>query len=112
MNEVNLLEQYQWEAKADEELRIPEAYIKELKFEIVVFSPKRDFTFRCKEFSQTKEGTWSFEGVIIDTSKRDSLGKVILKRLTYHPVLTLANVGFMVIPAPEGVGVSEVSEGD
>lgn len=101
MEKVDLRLQDQWEAKPDEELKIPEAYVRQLKFEIVVFSPKRDFTFRCKEFSQIKKGTWSFEGVIIDTSKRDQLGEVILKRLTYHPVVSLVNVGFMVIPAPE-----------
>jgi len=36
------------------------------------------------------------------------VGDVTLKRLTYHPVLSLVNVGFMVIPAPEGVEVPEV----
>jgi len=99
---IDLGLQNQWEAKPKEELKIPEAYIKDLKFEIVVFSPKRDFTFRCKGYSQDEGGAWSFEGAIIDTSKKDSQGEVYLKRLTYHPALSLVNVGFMVIPAPEG----------
>lgn len=103
MEQVDLRLQEQWEAQPDEELKIPEAYIKELKFEIVVFSPKRDFTFRCRDFKAKKHSTWLFEGVIIDTSKRNSLGEVTLKRLTYHPVVSLVNVGFMIIPAPEGV---------
>lgn len=113
MEKVDFRLQNQWEAKPEEELKIPEAYIRELKFEIVVFNPKRDFTFRCKDFKAKKDKTWTFEGVIIDTSKRNSLGEVTLKRLTYHPVLSLVNVGFMVIPAPEGIEVPEVQgEGD
>lgn len=109
MEKVNLRLQNQWEAKPEEELKIPETYVKELKFEIVVFSPKRDFTFRCKDFRAKKGKTWTFDGVIIDTSKRNPLGEVTLKRLTYHPVVSLVNVGFMVIPAPEGVEVAEVT---
>ena len=104
MEKVDLGLQNQWEAGSDEDLKIPEAYVKELKYEIVVFSPKRDFTFRCKDFKAKKGKTWTFENVIIDTSKRDSLGNVTLKRLTYHPVVSLVNVGFMVIPAPETEG--------
>lgn len=101
MMQVNLLEQNQWEAGPDEELKIPEAYIKDLLFEIVVFSPKRDFTFRCRDYSRAKSGAWTFGGVIIDTSKKDPKGEITLKRLTYHPTISLVNVGFMVIPAPE-----------
>jgi len=101
MKRLDLRLQNQWEAKPDEELKIPEAYIKELKFEIVVFSPKRDFTFRCRNFKIEEDKTWTFDCVIIDTSKRDSLGNATLKRLTYHPMVSLVNVGFMVIPAPE-----------
>lgn len=102
MEKVDLRLQNQWEAKPDEDLKIPEAYVRELKFEIVVFSPKKDFTFRCKDFKAKRGKTWTFDGVIIDSSKRDSLGNVTLKRLTYHPIVSLVNVGFMVLPAPEG----------
>ncbi|GAI33029.1 unnamed protein product, partial [marine sediment metagenome] len=35
-NQVNLQEQNQWEAGPGEELKIPELYIRQLKFEIVV----------------------------------------------------------------------------
>jgi len=93
--------QNQWQAGPDEEIKIPEAYVRQLKFEIVVFSPKRHFTFRCRDFKANEDKTWTFDGVIIDTSKRNSLGKPVLKRLTYHPVVSLCNVGFMVIPASE-----------
>ena len=110
--QISAVEQNQWEAGPDEELKIPEAYIKDLKFEVIVFTRKerggQDFTFRCKDYSPAEGGAWSFEGVIIDTSKRDSKGNVTLKRLTYHPALSLVNVGFMVVPAPEGV--SETGE--
>jgi len=103
MNEVNLLEQNQWEAKADEELSIPEVYIRQLKFEIVAFTLKKDFTFRCSEYEQVPSGAWRFGNVIIDTSKLDARGEVELKRVTYHPEIDLVNVPFMVMPAPEAV---------
>ncbi|MBA7711713.1 hypothetical protein ES703_120679 [subsurface metagenome] len=105
-NKVDMRLQNQWEAKPDEDLKIPEAYIRELKFEVVVFSSKRDFTFRCKDF-KAKSKTWLFEGVLIDTSKRNPQGEVYLKRLTYHPAISLVNVGFMIIPAPEGFEFSD-----
>ncbi|MBA7464964.1 hypothetical protein ES707_00122 [subsurface metagenome] len=110
--QISAGDQNQWEAGPDEELKIPEAYIKGLKFEVIVFTRKerggQDFTFRCKNYTLIKGGEVVFEWVIIDTSKRDSKGDVTLKRLTYHPVLSLVNVGFMVVPAPEGV--SETGE--
>lgn len=91
----------QWRSKPDEELKIPEAYIRDLKFEIVVFG-QREFTFRCRDYYPVKgKNTWAFEGVIIDTSTHDSLGNVKLKRITYHPAISLVNVPFMIIPAPE-----------
>ncbi|GAH99812.1 unnamed protein product, partial [marine sediment metagenome] len=69
-----LTTQNQWEAKPGEDLAIPEAYIKDLKYEIVVFTRKErggsDFTFRCKKYERDGDGQWRFGGVIIDTSKR------------------------------------------
>lgn len=96
----------QWEAKPEEELKIPEGYIKELKFEIIVFTRKerggQDFSFRCKKYYPADgEKAWSFENVVVDTSKRDPTGEVTLKRISYHPIISLVNIGFMVIPAPE-----------
>ncbi|MBA7465909.1 hypothetical protein ES707_01081 [subsurface metagenome] len=93
-------EQNQWEAGPDEELKIPEVLIRQLKYEIVVFTQKKDFTFRCSGFSLT-EGAWRFLNVIIDTSKLNAKGEVELKRVTYHPEVTLVNAPFMVLPAPE-----------
>ncbi len=114
MEKVDLRPQNQWQAGPDEELKIPEAYIKGLKFEVIVFTRKerggQDFTFRCKNYTLIKGGEAVFEWVIIDTSKRDSKGNVTLKRLTYHPALSLVNVGFMVVPAPEGTEVAGVTE--
>jgi hypothetical protein len=100
-NQVNLLEQNQWEAKPGEEIKIPEVYISRLKFEIVVFTMKKDFTFRCAEKEQLPGGGWRFANVIIDTSKLNPKGEVELQRFTYHPELELVNVPFMAIPAPE-----------
>jgi len=106
--QVNLAKQNQWEAKADEELSIPEVYITRLKFEIVAFTLKKDFTFRCSEYEQVPSGAWRFANVIIDTSKLNAQGEVELKRVTYHPEIELVNVPFMVMPAVEEVTPGEV----
>jgi len=98
---VDLNEQHQWEAAPDEELKIPEVFITQLKHEIVVFTEKKLFTFRCSRYKKRLRGEWLFENVIIDSSKREPQGEVELKRLTYHPKLSLVNVPFMVLPAVE-----------
>ena len=101
---VNLNQQREWSDKPGA-LAIPEAYIKGLRFEIVVFARKErggsDFSFRCREYQRAPDGQWRFEGVIIDTSKKNAQGEVELARLTYHPEVMLADIGFMVIPAAE-----------
>ena len=103
-NMVNLNKQNEWEGKPGE-LTIPEAYLKDLHFEVIVFTRKErggsDFTFRCKEYEKTTDGQFRFSGVIIDTSKRNPKGEVELARLSYHPEVSLVNVAFMIIPAPE-----------
>ena len=103
-NMVNLNKQGEWEGKPGE-LTIPEAYLKDLHFEVIVFTRKErggsDFTFRCKEYERTPDGQWRFGGVIIDTSKRNPKGEVELVRLTYHPEISLLNAACMVVPAPE-----------
>lgn len=101
---INLLEQNQWEAGPTEELKIPEAYIKQLRYEIIVFGRKKEFTFRCKDYDHLEANAWRFQSVIIDTSKRNPKGEVELKRLSYHPELVLVNVPFMIVPAFEGFG--------
>jgi len=105
--QVNLLEQNQWQAGPDEELKIPKVYITQLNYEIVVFTQKKDFTFRCSKYKQVRGGAWQFTGVIIDTSKLNPKGEVELKRVTYHSGIVLANVPFMVLPAPEGIRPGE-----
>jgi len=101
---VNLSKQREWEGKPGE-LAVPEAYFKNLRYEIVVFARKErggsDFTFRCKEYERTSDGQWKFSGVIMDTSKLNAKGEVDLARITYHPEVVLVNIGFMVVPAPE-----------
>lgn len=99
--QINLLEQNQWEASPNEELKIPEAYITQLRYEIIVFGRKKEFTFRCANYEPTEAGAWKFSGVILDTSTRNPRGEITLKRLTYYPELVLVNVPFMVIQAPE-----------
>ena len=103
-NMVNLNKQREWEAKPDEELRLPEAYINDLHYEVIVFTRKErggsDFTFRCKEYQRVASGEYRFGGVIIDTSKRNLKGEVELARLIYHPDFSLVNAAFMVVPAP------------
>ena len=103
MDQVNLLEQHQWEAGPDEDLKIPEAFITQLRHEIVVLGLKKEFTFRCSHYKFKGLGSrrCRFSNVIIDTSKLDAKGEVELKRVTYHPEITLVNVPFMVVPAPE-----------
>jgi len=101
---IDLAKQNQWEAKPDEELKIPEAYITRLRYEIVVLTEKKTFTFRCAGYEVTEGGAWRFENVIIDSSKLDAKGEVELKRVTYHPELKLVNVSFMILPAPEEIG--------
>ena len=107
MEEVNLLEQNQWQARPDEELKIPEIYLSRLKFEVVIFTTKKEFTFRCSEYEQVPGGAWRFANVIIDTSKLNPKGEVELKRVTYHPEITLVNLPFMVMSAPEEITPGE-----
>lgn len=99
--QVNLAEQNQWEAGPDEDLKIPEVYITQLKYEIVILGQKKEFTFRCSKYKRGRGGAWRFANVIIDTSKLNAKGEVELKRVTYHPEIVLVNVPFMVVPAPE-----------
>jgi len=103
MAQINLLEQHQWEAGPDEELKIPEAFITQLNHEIVVLGQKKEFTFRCVGYKFTDIGACRFSNVIIDTSKLNAKGDIELKRITYHPEITLVNVPFMVIPAAEEI---------
>lgn len=110
--DINLSQQREWSGKPGA-VAIPEAYIKDLRYEIVVFTKKErggsDFAFRCKEYQMVEEGAWRFTGVMIDTSIKDTQGEVEQARLTYHPEVMLVNIGFMVIPATEGAETSSDS---
>lgn len=107
---VDLNRQAEWSGKPGE-VKIPEAYIKGLHFEIVVFTRKErggsDFTFRCRDYERGPDEQWVFEGVVMDTSKRNQKGEVELVRLTYHPDVVLVNAAFMVIQASEDNQASE-----
>ena len=104
------MESKEWTAQAGEELRIPAEYLTGLKYEIIVLSSKKLFTFRCVDYS-LDSNICSFHHVIIDTSKRNARGTVTLQRVSYHEQVILANVGFMAIPIPETeAGVSQQSD--
>ena len=107
---VNLNKQNEWEGKPGE-LTIPEAYVKSLNFEVIVFTRKErggsDFTFRCKEYERVADGEYRFGGVVIDTSKRNPKGEVELARVTYHPEVSLLNAACMVVPAFEEPSASD-----
>jgi len=106
---VDLNKQRDWEGPPGE-VKIPEVYIKDLRYEIVVFTRKErggsDFMFRCREYSQTSNGHWSFHGVISDSSIKNPSGEVVTARFSYHPEVALVNVGFMVYPALSDAGSS------
>ena len=93
------MESKEWTAKPDEELAIPEEYLKGLAYEILVLSSKKVFTFRCVSY-ELKEQTTIFHRVIMDTSMRNARGDITLHRVSYHEQIILANVGFMAIPVP------------
>ena len=101
---VDLSKQKEWSGTPGK-LKISEVYIRDLHYEIVVFTRKErggsDFAFRCRQYERTSDGQWRFEGVVIDTSKKTAQGEVELSRLTYHPEVMLVDIGFMVVPAPE-----------
>jgi hypothetical protein len=104
---VDLSKQKEWEDEPGK-VTIPEVYLKSLRYEIVVFTRKErggsDFTFRCREYHMSADSQWKFGGVIIDTSIKNPKGDVTKARITYHPEVSLVNVGFMVVPAPEDAG--------
>lgn len=101
------MESKEWTALPNEELKIPEEYLTGLKYEIIVLSSKKLFTFRCRDYSPGMTSNYCIlSHVIIDTSKRNARGDVTLQRVSYHAEVILANVGFMAIPVPE----SEASE--
>ncbi len=93
------MESTEWTAKSDEELTIPAEYLEGLRWEVLVLSAKKTFTFRCVSYN-LRTGICTFRGVIMDTSTRNSRGAIILQRVSYHQEIVLANVGFMAIPVP------------
>ena len=98
---VDLNAQYEWEGPANEELKIPEVYITQLKYEILVHPEKRPYIFRCSRYKKRLRGEWIFDNVVIDSSMRNPKGEITLRRLAYHPQISLVGVPFMVVPAVE-----------
>jgi len=102
---VDLSKQREWQGEPGK-LNIPDEYLKPLCYEVVVFARKErggnDFTFQCRDYN-TAKGAWVFTHVVINTSIKNAKGEVEIFRLTYHPEIVLVNIGFMVMPLPEGV---------
>lgn len=94
------MESKEWTAQPDSDLQIPAEYLTGLKYEILVLSSKKVFTFRCASY-KLKGQTTIFQRVIMDTSLRNARGQITLQRVSYHDKVILANVGFMAIPVPE-----------
>lgn len=90
----------EWTGPPDKALPIPEEYVLGLKYEVLVLSSKKVFTFKCVDYSR-EGGIFAFKGVIIDTSHRNARGQLTEYRISYHDEIVLANVGFMLIPLPE-----------
>lgn len=100
---VDLNKYKEWEGKPGT-VRVPEAYTKGQRYEIVVFVRKErggsDFTFRCWNYKRTRDGQWWFRRVMQDTSELNPDRKVELEKYAYHPEVLLVNVAFMVYPRP------------
>ena len=86
----------EWTAKPGEKLEIPEQFIRDLKWDIMVLSSKKVTTLQCREYEQNG-ACW---GVIWDTSEYNARGKMTLQRVSYHEVVYMVNVGFIAIPIP------------
>ena len=100
---VDLRKYMEWEGEPGK-VSIPEAYLKDLRYEIVVFVRKErggsDFTFRCRQYKRTHDGQWRFDGVVLDSSIKNAEEQVVLAKVSYHPKVLLVNVAFMVYPGP------------
>lgn len=98
---VDLSKYSEWSGKPGE-VKIPEAYLKGQRYEIVVFVRKErggnDFTFRCWDYKRTRDGQWQFDRVIVDSSIKNAEEQVVLAKYSYHPKVLLMNVAFMVYP--------------
>ncbi len=100
---VDLNKYREWEGKPGT-VRVPEAYSKNQRYEIVVFVRKErggsDFVFRCWDYKRTRDGQWRFDRVVLDSSIKNAEEQVVLAKYSYHPKVLLANVAFMVYPGP------------
>jgi len=100
---VDLSKYREWEGKPGE-VAIPPAYLKNLRYEIVVFVRKErggnDFTFQCCDYKRTRDGQWLFARVVMDSSIKNVEEQVVLAKVSYHPKVLLVNVAFMVYPGP------------
>lgn len=94
------VESLEWTSDAKGQLLIPERYVKDLAYEIIVLSAKKLMTFQCVSYELDGQ-VCKFKGALLDTSERNARGKVTLQRFSYHAEVILGNTGFMAIPIPE-----------
>jgi len=98
---VDLSKYREWNGNPGE-VAIPDVYQNTQRYEITVFARKErggsDFTFRCWDYKQTRDGQWRFDRVMMDSSKLNSERKVELAIFSYHPRVLLVNIAFMVYP--------------
>lgn len=93
------MESKEWTAKPDELLMIPEEYQKCLVYEITILSAKKLMIFQCASYEVNGQ-VCKFHDVLLDSSDKNTRGKVTLQRVSYHDEVILANTGFMAWPLP------------
>ncbi len=90
----------EWTAVPEEKLKIPEEYYRDQNYEILILSAKKTFSqITCTDY-ELEGDVCKLHRVFIDTSEKNSRGKVTLQRVSYHEEVDLVNVGFMAIPLP------------
>jgi len=98
---IDLTQSHEWKQEGDQPIEIPPEVVRDLKMEVVVMHPKKDFSFQCRFAYVMDDGSWSFDHVVIDTSIRNDRGELVQTSLSYHPSIKLVNVPVMIIPVPE-----------
>lgn len=99
--QIDLNQSHEWNNEGDQPVVIPPEVVTDLKMEVVVMHPKKDFSFQCRFAHKMDDGSWSFDHVVIDTSIRNDRGELVQTKLSYHPSIQLVNVPVMIIPVPE-----------
>ncbi len=97
----DLSQSHEWESEGDQPIEIPPEVVEDLKMKVVIFAPRKEYEFQCRFAKKMEDGSWSFDHVIIDSSRRNDRDELIQTKLSYHPSIRLVNVPVMIIPVPE-----------